>query len=82
MDALKDSKFQSSTTKGRIQEIQSIANQFMPNRGGNGGGGGSEENPASSTPNAEKHTSESLVALNEKTIELKKEKLRQKGVSI
>lgn len=32
--------------------------------------------------NAEKHTSESLVALNEKTIELEKEKLRQKGVSI
>ena len=32
--------------------------------------------------NAEKHTSESFVALNEKTIELEKEKLRQKGVSI
>lgn len=52
MDALKDSKFQSSTTKGRIQEIQSIANQFMPQRGGNQEGGGSAGNPKGSTPNA------------------------------
>lgn len=45
MDALKDSKFQSSTTKGRIQEIQNLANQFMPQRGGNGGGGGGNNPP-------------------------------------
>lgn len=52
MDALKDSKFQSSTTKGRIQEIQSIANKFMPQRGGNQDGGGSAEEQKGSTPNA------------------------------
>lgn len=52
MDAIKNHDFKTSTTKGRIQEIQNLANQFMPQRGGNGGGGGSEENPASSTPNA------------------------------
>lgn len=52
MDALKNYGFQSSTTKGRIQEIQSIANQFMPQRGGNQDGGGSAEEQKGSTPNA------------------------------
>lgn len=47
MDAIKNHDFKTSTTKGRIQEIQNLANQFMPQRGGNGGGGGGNNPPNS-----------------------------------
>ena len=45
MDAIKNHDFKTSTTKGRIQESQNLANQFMPQRGGNGGGGGGNNPP-------------------------------------